>query len=34
MQVTDNLGLTEDEFQRLRRGDHRLQTRVFDKSMF
>ncbi len=31
MQVTDNLGLTEDEFQRLRRGDHRLQTRVFDK---
>lgn len=31
MQITDNLGLTEDEFQRLRRGDHRLQTRVFDR---
>ncbi len=31
MQVIDNLNLTEDDFLRLQRGDHRLQTKVFDK---
>lgn len=29
--TTHNLGLTEDDFHKLRRGDPRLQTRVFDK---
>ena len=31
IQITDNLNLTEDDFLRLQRGDHRLQTKVFDK---
>ena len=31
MTEIDNLNLTEDDFLRLQRGDHRLQTKVFDK---
>ncbi len=31
MEKTQNLGLTEEEYRKLQQGDHRLQTRVFDK---